>query len=213
MSIVTLRDNPLEWIARQGDRQPFTMNFSVSVADREFEAYIKRIGTGGATVVTLSEDNGKIVNNGSSLSFLLDGDNADIPANTYEWSLRDVTNDITLFFAPFKLYDSTYRGSTTSSADVTLNLGDVVVNVELTIGGDTDTCISIRSKTFNASGGSFPSTGGRHTAGAPKEFDAWIVGTAGTIVGQELGVGAIIMANKNSPDSNWTSTGWSLLRL
>lgn len=74
--------------------------------------------------------------------------------------------------------------------------------------------ISVRDTSFDASSGSFPSTGGRHTDGAPAKFDAWIIGVAGTLAGVEVAAGAIIMSNANGPGAAWgSSTGWSLIRL
>lgn len=92
--------------------------------------------------------------------------------------------------------------------------GSIMVTIVETGSSQESSFISIRSDSFNASSGAFPSTGGRHTGGLPKQFDVWIVGVAGTLAGLDVGMGSMLMANANGPGDAWgTTSGWSLLRL
>lgn len=122
-----------KWTARYGDAQTVTVAFSEDVSDRVFTVVIYRVGT-FATMATLSEGNGKIVNNGDDIEITLDGSNATIDPDTYEYVLKDAT-PFTWFCAPFVLNRSGNTGPTTSSISVEVNTGDVVVDVEITIPG------------------------------------------------------------------------------
>jgi len=61
---------------------------------------------------------------------------------------------------------------------------------------------------YNASGNTFPTTGGTGTAGVIERGNTWYITTAGTLGGVSVGIGSRIMAKVDAPaaDADWLIT-------
>lgn len=62
---------------------------------------------------------------------------------------------------------------------------------------------------YNASGNTYPTTGGSGTAGAVMKGDMWVISVAGTLGGEAIQVGDSIIANVDTPAQ--TSSNWNHL--
>lgn len=62
---------------------------------------------------------------------------------------------------------------------------------------------------YDASGNTYPTTGGSGTAGAIMKGDLWFISVAGTLAGELRAVGTSIRALTNSPGQ--TNTNWSII--
>ena len=62
---------------------------------------------------------------------------------------------------------------------------------------------------YDASGGSYPTTGGSGTGGAIMKGDMWVISVAGTLGGSAIQVGDSIIANVDSPGQ--TASNWNTL--
>jgi len=62
---------------------------------------------------------------------------------------------------------------------------------------------------YDASGNTYPTTGGSGTAGAILKGDMWVISVAGTLGGQAVQIGDSIIANVDSPAQ--TSSNWNYL--
>lgn len=83
--------------------------------------------------------------------------------------------------------------------------GVTAYSVQQMIAAAVDAGVSFRT-TWDASGGTFPTTGGSGTAGAVEKGNWWYISVAGTLAGQSVVAGDWITALVNTPGqtgSNW----------
>lgn len=88
---------------------------------------------------------------------------------------------------------------------------DLITYIGAQIAGAVAGLMDLRGA-FDASGGSYPSSGGSGTAGAILKADCWIISVAGTLpTGQAVSVGDIIFALQDTPGN--TQANWGRLEM
>jgi hypothetical protein len=140
LSVSTDQSKNIQLTYRKGEGKPFSFNFllsSVAYNIAGFTFVFEIIDMDGNLILQLTEDDG-LVNNGATgvLTINPSDDNVDIYAKAYWWKLRtiDPTKE-TWFNGIFIVNDEPQAATSADSLDVTLDTGDVVLSVELSIGG------------------------------------------------------------------------------
>lgn len=142
-TIVTDISKPLEWIARKAQAAALTIRCTLNasafdLSDYDFTAELFRVGSTVPTV-SLTESSG-ITNGGSSgvLNINYTPTQLDIIPDSYRWYLKAVHPDGFTYQwlnAPFTLNGELYDGSSSQEADVTIDLGDITLELAITLTG------------------------------------------------------------------------------
>lgn len=129
---------------RKGEGRSFAFHFLVNSAAHDISAWtfiFEVFNMDGNLVFDLTEDSGGGLTNSGATGILLvepTDDDVDIDEVAYRWKLRitePATVKQTLFHGLFRINDSPQAEVGADSANVTLDLGDIVVEVNLTMTG------------------------------------------------------------------------------
>lgn len=128
---------------RKGEGRPITFNFLLDSASHDISGYeflfqVTEIKD-GTVVFELSEDSGGGLTNGGALGALTvdpTDDNVDVDEKSYHWKLKIISPyKDTWFNGLFVVNNSPQEDTDADSIGVTLDIGDVVINVELVVAG------------------------------------------------------------------------------
>lgn len=215
-TIVTDISQPLPWVARKAAPAQLTINClqngSVfNLSGYNFTAELWRVG-GTSPVVSLTQGSG-ITNGGAAGTIVINYTQLqlDIAADSYRWYLKAVHPDTFRYQwlnGPFTLNGELYSGSSDQSVDLTINLGTITLDLSITLSGALSGWNDRGN--FDASVGVFPSEGGSGSNGAIQKLNTYLVNVAGTIAGTFVPAGSILVAMQDSPDEEFSITGWKL---
>lgn len=125
---------------RKGEGRPFTLTFLVDSEAHDISAYgfyleVFEIDS-DEILFTLTEVSG-LTNGGAAGTLIIDptDDQLDLDPKTYEYRLKSTTPNRTWFHGQCPINNSPRTGTGEDSAEVTLDIGDVNVTVNLTIAG------------------------------------------------------------------------------
>jgi hypothetical protein len=207
----------LKLIYRKGEGRPMTFRIREDGAAYDigaFEFVFEVFEIDGTTpVFSLTEGSGNGIDNGGVTGLLVvdpSDEDVDIAAKSYHWVLRITTpNNETWFNGLFVVNAAPLRATYNDSATVELDLGDVTVDVALSISGTALPGTLRLMDEFDASVDTFPTTGGSGTDGAIQKGNMFNITVAGSPAGELLPVGTLLLALTDAPGQ--TATNWRII--
>jgi hypothetical protein len=175
------------------------------LSDIVFEIGVKR-NPADDDFVTLTIGDGLTVTD-NDLDFVFDEEvSATFTERAYYWELRRTRTGNTKVW--LNGAHDWHRGKFNSfnNAGCTVNNDDVIIVIQESAAGVANAWIPVGD--FDASGGSLPTVGGTGPADAFEAFNTLTVTVAGSIDGNFLPVGTILVAMQDNPTNDFSPTGW-----
>lgn len=204
------------WNVAVGFNNTFTFTFTYNNAPFDITGYtfslqIRKFGESNNTV-NLTQGGG-LTNGGLTgvLTTVLNAINSALLTNgEYFWQLT-VAHPTTLTYRWYngviRASKELYTGDTFSGVTGIISLTGTNINVSINLPGEIQ-----HYRGLFANVGSFPATGGNHTAGLPAESDYWQTTGNAEIAGFMVPEGSHLWARQNAPTSDWNNlTGWKLI--
>jgi hypothetical protein len=153
-TVSTDQSQNLKMVFRKGEGRPITFQFlegtdNYDISSLGFAFQILEID-GTTPLVELTEASGDgVTNSGVTGALLVDltDDEVDIDEKSYEWKLKIISPYTrTLFNGLFKINNSPQESVSSDSVTVNIDLGDIVVEIDVTLAMTGDQIISTLSQ-------------------------------------------------------------------